>query len=488
MVQWATAREASRQAYSDTREGKSRRLDVETAPEWNRDGEVSGCHEGQLAVWEDQSQIITALCGARGGKTALGPKWAVREMVRSSKFWAEDPSRRKALIIGPTTKILVNEAFKGLRDYFCNVLKVARAVESPTPKITILAEHMHKLGCPAHDFELIFCYASDSGNLEAMTASFAIWDEAGQPENKEDSWEAATSRLLTARKAGFGRMLITTTPYEFGWLKRRVIDPCGPLCPIGGEVNRAKKGRMVVYNWPSWLNPDVDKADIDAELESMDTWRWEMRYLGIFTQPEDVIYGCWSELNECEKFKIPEWWERAVGIDFGLKNTAAVIFAREEYDYRQPSQPTGRWILFKTYLDGDKKADEHITAILGLAGGSKRPRVYGGNHAESQSREAFEFAGLGVNEPPVTDVKEQLNCVFGAMKRGDLVAFKTLSKWLDERASYSWARDKDGFLTDKPLHDERYHRLAATRYIAPAIFRLTTGQPKKSRFQKVNQT
>lgn len=449
------------------------RLDVESAPTWTRDDGVSECHAGQLAVWKDSdAQILVALCGARGGKTALGPYFALREMVRTANWWAQDSTRRKALIIGPTLDLLRKEVFKAFKDLLVTQLRIATSVESPGMKITVKAEFMHRLGCPAHDFEFYFCHASDPNTLESMTAAFAEWDEAGQQENREESWEAANTRLLTARKAGFGRLLITTTPYEFGWLKRRIIDPCGPLAPIGDEVQKASHGRTAVYNWPSWLNPDVDRADIEAEREGMPEWRWVMRYLGVFTQPEDVIYGCWSGLNEIPPIPggIPAWWRRAVGIDFGLKNTAAVFFAEEQYDYSRPSAVTGRWILYATYHDGDKTAKEHVDVILSKAGGTMRPIVRGGNHAEEQSREAFGYAGLGVGEPLYNDVLEQIACVYAAMKTGNLVAYNTLSKWLEERAFYSWSRDKDGFLTDKPLNDARYHRLAATRYIGPTIF------------------
>lgn len=69
-----------------------------------------------------------------------------------------------------------------------------------------------------------FGFAANADSLESSTVKAAWLDEAGQPSFKAESYEAIMRRLAIHR----GRILITTTPYYWGWLKQRFWDNPGP--------------------------------------------------------------------------------------------------------------------------------------------------------------------------------------------------------------------------------------------------------------------
>ena len=83
---------------------------------------------------------------------------------------------------------------------------------------------------------VLFGYAAEPESLESATAKAAWLDEAGQKRFRLASFEAILRRLSLAQ----GRVLLTTTPYDLGWLKQRLYSvPFKPELAALGNVVRS---------------------------------------------------------------------------------------------------------------------------------------------------------------------------------------------------------------------------------------------------------
>jgi len=359
---------------------------------------------------------------------------------------------------------------------FIEELKLGRFVESPKPKLIISKEGAQRLiGYPC-EITIHCCYANDPNNLESMTAFCAAWDEGGQTENKELSYEAIMRRLKAARSAGLGRLLITTTPYEWGWLKRRLVD----------------RADVRVINWPSWANPLVDEAECRKELaDGMPAWRWRMMYLGQFERPAGQIYDCFeTEFNTCPRFVIPSHWPLLLGLDFGPDNTACVLCARELDDF---GEKTGRVYAIATYHGGSGESENeqdtaagHIRKLREMAmkaidGVPQLPLGYAGaGRNEMGWRGFWTLAGQPLNKPSDGSVEFQIQCIWTAMKRridkgrfpgkAQLVVFDDLQSLIGDINSYSRVLDPSGNRTEDIADKSKWHRLDALRYLGPDVF------------------
>lgn len=437
-------------------------LDVETPPAW--------FHPGQEALWNATETTLVALCGTQGGKTAVLPWWLLRETQRCASFIKADPLRRNAILAGPTMTLLQAQAIPAFKDVWIDQLKLGKWVDSPKPRLIVSKEGAQRLvGAPVQ-ITIHCAYASDPNNLESMTAYAAVWDEGGQSDNKEISYEAIRRRLLSAAKHGVGRLLIATTPYDWNWLKHRIVD------------REAIDEKIRVVNWPSWSNPEVDEVDCRRELETgMPRWRWNMMYLGRYERPAGQIYDCFDRgVNTCPRFTVPDSWSIYVGVDFGPENTAAVILAQERNLSTGGKwlEPTGKYYLIDSYHAGGKQTTpDHILAIRAkgnnaCVSAAKPPIGYGGSSTEQGWREAWTRAGMPLSEPMQTDVELQIQTVWSAFKQGRLVIFDDLAEVLREVDTYSREIDAEGNRTERIAQKATFHRLDALRYIAPTIFGL----------------
>jgi len=450
--------------------------EVETAPALpDKDEPQDWFHEGQRALWEASERTIIALCGTQGGKTSMLPWWLLRETQQCAKFIRENKLGRNAILIGPTMTLLQAQAIPALKQVWIEELKLGKWVDSPKPRLVVSPEGAERLVGEQVPITIRCAYASDPNNLESMTAYAAVWDEGGQADNKEVSYEAVRRRLLAATKVNHGRLLVTTTPYEWNWLKHRLVDRA--------DVDESIR----VINWPSWLNPSVSEEDCRRELEAgMPPWRWRMMYEGRYERPAGLIYDCFERgINTQRRFRIPFEWPLYVGVDFGPENTAAVVLAGErEWTSGGWGEATGKYFVITTYHAGEKRtAVEHVQLIqekihAAIEGGKASiPVGYGGSAGEDGWREAWVGAKLPVSIPPDSNVEVQIQTVWSAFKRGRLVIFDDLDSILREVDTYSREVDANGERTTKIANKSKFHRLDALRYIATAVLRSPIGKP-----------
>lgn len=291
---------------------------------------------------------------------------------------------------------------------------------------------------------VIFGHAADSDSLESATAKAAWLDEAGQDKFKLPSYEAIMRRLSLFQ----GRVLITTTPYNLGWLKQLFWD------------KQYEDEQIDIFRFDSTMNPAFPFEEMERARRSLPRWKFDMFYRAIFTRPAGLIYDCFDDdIHKVSSFAIPEHWPRYLGLDFGGVNTAGVFVAQE---VDEKNEPTGMLYAYREYHAGGRTAAQHADY---LRQGEQGFIAFGGAKSEGQWRDEFGAAGLPIGEPAVSDVEVGINRVYGTIKRNELRVFDSLTGLLDEIWSYSRELDDMGEPTEKIADKETYHHLDALRYV-----------------------
>lgn len=395
-------------------------------------------HPGQLKAWKSTARFVAIIAGAQSGKTTFGPHWLYREI--------RERGPGDYMVVSTTYKLLQRKALPAFLQLFERQLRLG-TYHAAAAEFRFSQDGMRRtFGEPEDGGEhpptvVFFGHAQDSDSLESATAKAAWLDEPGQKGFKLESWEAILRRLALA----LGRVLLTTTPYNLGWLKQKIWDPW-----------KAGDPDIDVVNFPSTTNPVFPGEEAERARRNLPYWKYAMFYLGLFTRPAGLIYDSFDErLHKVPRFAVPDGWPRHLGLDFGGVNTVGLFYAEEP--------GTGRLYLYREYRAGGRTAAEHARKLLD--GEPMVPTCVGGSHSEGQWRSEFRSGGLPVQEPPIRDVEVGIDRVYGAHRRGEILVFDDLSGYLEEKMTYSRKLDENGEPTEEIEDKSSFHHMDAERYI-----------------------
>lgn len=410
-------------------------------------------HAGQARAWRSERRFVVVLAGTQSGKTSWGPLWLKREIDRCG---AGD-----YLAVTASYDLFKLKMLPALRETFEHVYRIGR-YWSGDRVIELRDPATHQFWAKHADDRMwgrIILRSAESGaGLESNTAQAAWLDEAGQDGFDLTTWEAVLRRLSLSQ----GRVLLTTTIYNLGWLKQTLYD------------KRETDPTIEVVQFDSIANPAFPRAEWERARAALPSWKFNMFYRGRYERPAGLIYDSFDEVRHtCPRFALPSEWPRYVGLDFGGVNTAAVFLAAElpklpsgEWD---EENPTGRYYVYREYLTGGRTGKEHGEQLL--RGEPNVPICVGGSKSEGQWRREFRMGGLPIKEPAVSEVEIGINRVYGAFKQGKLIIFDDCTGLLDELRSYSRKLDSAGEPTEDIEDKSTYHRLDALRYIAGWLMR-----------------
>jgi len=433
-------------------------------------------HAGQWRAWDSQARFVVVLAGTQGGKTSFGPWWLHREIQRRGPG--------DYMVVTPTFPLLEKKALPEFLNLFEKLLQLGSYVGGSKKTFTFTRDgRIRTFGSdPGGDVKIFFGHAQDPESLESATARAAWLDEAGQNKFKLSSYEAIMRRLSLAQ----GRVLITTTPYNLGWLKQKLFDQA-PHDPA-----------IEVVRFESTENPGFPQEEMERARRDLPLWKFNMFYRAIFTRPAGMIYDCFDEdVHKVPAFDVPGHWPRYVGVDFGGVNTAAVFLAEEGHMEPQPGNArprfvsAGRYYVYREYLAGGRLAEEHARYIT--EGEPRSPMAYGGASSEGQWRSEFTAGGLLINQPPVRDVEVGINRVYGMFKNRELFVMDNCEGLLDEILSYSRELDEMNEPTEQIADKNTFHRLDALRYIGSYLrekgsTELPEQPQQKSKWKNSNQS
>jgi hypothetical protein len=350
------------------------------------------------------------------------------------------------MVVTPTYPLLEKKALPEFKSIFEKLLNLGVYVGGSSKMFTFSEAGERRTFGQAQEIptRVFFGHAQDPDSLESATAKAAWLDEAGQKKFKLDSWQAILRRLSIY----LGRVLITTTPYNLGWLKQNLWDRWVEAQRDHPDID--------VVRFRSIDNPIFPQEEYDRARRDLPLWKFDMFYNALFTRPAGLIYDAFNEvLHKRPRFAIPDDWPRYLGLDFGGVNTAGVFFAQE------PGTP--QLYAYREYKAGGRTAKEHIVKLLD--GEPRRPLVAGGAKSEQQWRDEFRAASLAVIEPPISDVEVGIDRVYGCHSRGEILVFDDLSGYLEEKLTYSRELDETGEPTEKIEDKHSFHMMDAERYI-----------------------
>ena len=391
---------------------------------------------GQSSLLADErARTLAAIAGTGGGKTQLGYWWLhLRMMADPGYGW---------LVAEPTfamlAKILIN---------------------STDPNRPDLVEWFRQLGWhPDYkavdkiiqtDYGKVLLSSADNPDSMQGAAVKGAWlDEGGMM--SLIAHQTALQRVSLMD----GQELITTTPYNRGWLKTEIAD-------------KADGDYIHVEKWKSLDNPAFPKhvyEEMRSGPNAMQSYRFRMMYDAEFERPSGMIYGCFNA-DKCviEPFRIPKDWPRYVGIDYGPVHTAVLWYAKNPSRYK--GWPSGTYFAYREYLEGNKSIDQHVRDLNALSKGEDIVRKTGsGVAAERQWRREYSEKGFYIQECKINDVELGIDRVYALHQANGIVYFNTLKHTLSQKEDYHRKLDANQEPTDQIDSKAEYHFMDAERYL-----------------------
>ncbi len=193
-------------------------------------------------------------------------------------------------------------------------------------------------------------------------------------------------------------------------------------------------------------------------LASISPHQRDARSKGIPTLGSGAIYPIAEDEIKCEPFKIPDYFQKAFGIDVGWNKTAAIWGAKDvENDVIY---------LYSEHYRGKVEPAVHAAAIRARGAWIRGAIDYAGTNQDDGTRimHLYEAEGLKL-EKAVKAVEAGILEMFQRLSTGRLKVFSTLQNWFAEYRLYR--RDEKGKIVK-----QNDHLLDATRYMVmtPDIF------------------
>jgi len=383
----------------------------------------------QRKAYSFETQFGVAVAGVQSGKTLIGAYWAIKKI--------QECSGKNGIIVAPTYKILQQATLKK----FFEIVPELRS---------FYKEHKGEINLP--DGSTIFIRSADNPlGIEGITAHWIWLDEGGMC--SQLTWTVLRSRVSMTG----GQILITTTPYNMGWLYTDFYKPW----------KDQRDPSLSFFTWKSIDNPYFNKEFYEAEKHRLPPEEFTRRYEGEFKKMTGLVW----DLPESQIIApIPGLAQKAeariMGIDWGFTNPAAIIVCLK-YD--------GNW-----YITDEWKLSQKLTGeILQIAQNKfkewKISKLYP-DPAEPDRLEETRRFGLPVYETN-KDVTGGISYIRELIYQKKFWVFNTCKETLDEMSMYHYPEqrqpDKESKEEPEKFND---HLMDALRY---AIYSYQPIQPQQ---------
>lgn len=402
-------------------------------------------HKGQIKAWDAKQRFVFMLAGTQSGKTSFGPWWMHREIAKEG---AGD-----YLAVTANYDLFKLKMLPEMQNVFENILQIGkyhkseRIIELCNPDTGQFAA----VDSPNDMWARIILRSATAGakkgktgarGLESSTVKAAWIDECGLDEFSVEAWEAILRRTAIHQ----GRILGTTSLYNTTWLKSRVYKPF-----LSGDPD------FFVVQFDSTENPKFPQAEFDRAKRTLQRWKFNMLYRGLFDKPAGMIYDMFEEKRHTiEPFPIPLEWPRYVGIDPGPLNTAVLWLAEDT--------TKKAFYCYRERLYSNETSKQVANNVLDLATNERIAKYTGGAKSELQFRLDWNDIGVPIEEPPISDVETGIDRIAELLNEYRLFIFNTCPILIEQFTEYSRKLDEDGEPTDEIRHKEKYHQLDALRY------------------------
>lgn len=389
-----------------------------------------------------KSQFGAAVAGVQSGKTFLGSYWTGKKIQ-------EFPDKN-GLIVAPTYKILQQatlpkffQAFPNLRRYF---KEQKGQIELPTGGVVYVRSADNPLG------------------IEGITAHFIWLDEGGM--TSQLTWTVLRSRVSMTG----GQILITTTPYNMGWLYKEFYK-------------RWKEGdkNFSFYSWRSVDNPAYSKEFYEAEAKRLTSQEFARRYMGEFQKMSGLIWDLPQEqiVDKLEPNIKTE--ARIMGVDWGYRNPAAIVvlYLRDNC-----------WYVVDEWKQSEKTTEEIIQVINNKVLEHRITKVYP-DPAEPDRIEECRRKNVPVYEAN-KDITGGISFIQTLIREKRFFVCSNCIETIDELSMYHWIENRDDMKEPKEEPEKINDHLADSlryaiySYSPPMRVQAVASQPIKGYYQGID--
>jgi hypothetical protein len=379
-------------------------------------------HAGQLSILQARQPFVGAIAGTGGGKTVGGMAWLAMNMARRpGELW---------LAVEPTLDMINRILLRPAKGRW-SLLQLLKAFDPHAFLVKSENAIYSTLGT------IFLASATNPEGMEGAHVAGVWLDEAGQMSKL--AYETAVRRVSFKN----GQVLLTTTPYNRGWLFQDFFKRWA-----AGDQD------YHVARFSSLANPQYPKEAYERNKRSMSPERFRMFHEGSFERPEGMILTNWEDRHLVDPFPIPEQWWKGAAIDFGWNHPFAGVWAARN--------PDGVYYLYQEYRKSQRQIADHHRELLRLSAGAGKPQIWYADPAGKEER--LELARLGLATTMAdNDVLTGLDTLQTLLATDRLKVFKTCALWQEEVEGYQWDTSA-GIFIDKPkkIDDDL---MDATRYL-----------------------
>lgn len=450
LTYWERQREARRLRQQDGRRPK-RQAGQEVTKKFK------AINQGQKDIWITEANVIAAISGHGGGKSQVGAYWLLREAKRNQGD--------TFIVAGPTYNTLEKSSIPKIKailslwnlpwDYDQHA-KVGFRVQQK--------QYMLPGG------GIIYFASSDKPGSMQGTHARAFWmDET------VDTEYYAFETLLGRVALNGGRGIITSTPYDMGWLYGQVYQKW----VSDGRPGPKEAEEIFVAQWKSIDNPLFSKEAFERMRAKLEPWRFRLLYEGEFERPMGLVYDCFTPDVWIDPMEIPLDWPRVVGVDFGIVDPTAAVWMAQA--------PDGTWIAYDEYYQGgwmrfadeDGGSGKHSTQmelldeVIGRCiSRYEHPKAFycddsGKDYILEFGEKVYDILGThNVFPAHKKDIASGVQRCYGLVRSGKFKIFNTMKHFRDEQESYSYEIDKDTgeLVKGAAPKDKNNHLMDAWRY------------------------
>ena len=359
------------------------------------DKEVS-FHPIQFDAFNFKTQYAAAIAGIQSGKTFLGCYWIANQI---SQYQDES-----FLIAAPSYKMLQQSTLQKFFQEFPQFRKWYKEQKQEIQLPTGGTNFVRSMDNPL--------------SVEGMTIRAAWLDEAGQMPLM--SWTVVRSRTSITR----GKVLITTTPYNMGWLYQNFYLPW----------QRGEDEDLSVFTWPSISNPYFDKDFFLKEKKRLKPEEFSRRYEGTFAKMEGLVYDIKNyHLLDTIDFK-PEI--TIAGINWGYKKAAAIVVIKIHQD---------KYYIVDEWYEAGKTQKEIVQQMMKMQNQHGINTWYDGSKDLSKTDFASRNTGLYVlpYENKKEDLGNGISLIQQLMVENRVYLFNKCINTYNDFETYSYFEEKE---------------------------------------------
>ena len=348
-----------------------------------------------------KKQFCAAVAGVQSGKTYLGAHWAGKKITEFPKG--------AGLIVAPTHNILRAATLKKFFDVFPYLRAYYKEqkgeIHLPTGGIVYTRSADNPLG------------------IEGITADWIWLDEGGMTSIL--TWTVLRSRVSMTG----GQILITTTPYNMGWLYQNFYIPW--------RDDQDKS--LSFFTWKSIDNPYFNKEFYEAERGRLRPEEFSRRYEGEFKKMTGLVYDLPNEQIVGLLDLNIKTEARIIGVDWGFRNPAAisVLYLRDNV-----------WYVADEWKQAERTTAEIIQVLKNKLSEHKATAIYP-DPAEPDRIEECRRANLPVMETN-KDIKGGVSFIQQLIREKRFFVANNCKETLDEMSMYHYPEAEE----NKPDKDE----------------------------------